>query len=471
MPPIERRGSAKGPGRSSVEHRDASFVSRQRSAATSSPRRRVLGACSTWIVAGKVVGGGCRMTRIGLISTIITILPLAGALAQAPTSANEQNPQSVEDVQALVDKIKRQLEDMDAATKKRDEGLQFLQNQIDQATGRLQGSDATNEALRAKVGELGTTVEDLTAQQKSLDENLQATAREKETLEQQLARKIAELEAVLTTERAANATALTQQQQIGQRAEARVQELEQSLASERSRVEDALTQKEAVQNQAASDLDTTRADLARAQARVAELQRLLGTTSASLIALQGTLDQTKTRVGQQQGTIDELGKRLNEALASKVEELSRYRSEFFGVLSSALGTRPDIRIVGDRFVLQSELLFDPGSAQIGPEGRAELAKVADTLQQIAQTIPPNIPWVLRVDGHTDRQPIRSGRFASNWELSTARAVSVVEYLISRGLPPDRLAAAGFGEYKPLDTRDDEIAYRRNRRIEFKLTES
>jgi chemotaxis protein MotB len=128
-------------------------------------------------------------------------------------------------------------------------------------------------------------------------------------------------------------------------------------------------------------------------------------------------------------------------------------------------------VVGDRFVLQSELLFDPGSAEIGPEGRAELAKVADTLKQIAATIPEDVPWILRVDGHTDRQPINSSRFASNWDLSTARAVAVVQYLISRGLPPERLAAAGFGEYKPLDGRDDEIAYRRNRRIEFKLTES
>jgi chemotaxis protein MotB len=391
-------------------------------------------------------------------------LPLAYAPAQEAKPTAEQNPQSVEDVQALVDKIKRQLEEMDAATRKRDEGLQFLQDQIDQATGRLEGSDATNEALRAKVGELGTTVEDLTEQQRSLDQNLQEATKEKETLEQQLARKIAELEAMLTAERTTSAAALAQERQVSQQTAVRAAMLERDLEAERARADTALAEKEA-------SVTETSAALQAAQARIRELEGLLDTARGSLLAMQSTLNQTQTRVGQQQATIEDLGQRLNEALARKVEELSRYRSEFFGTLSASLGERPDIRVVGDRFVLQSELLFDPGSAEIGPEGRAELAKVAQTLQQIAQTIPPNIPWVLRVDGHTDRQPIRSGRFASNWDLSTARAVAVVQYLISRGLPPDRLAAAGFGEYKPLDPRDDEIAYRRNRRIEFKLTES
>jgi chemotaxis protein MotB len=411
------------------------------------------------------------MKRIGSFSLVLSVLPLAAALAQEPAPPPADAPKSVEDVQALVDKIKRQLEEMDAATKQRDEGLQFLQDQIDKAAGRLEGSDATNEALRAKVGELGTTVDDLAAQQKTLDENLQATAREKETLEQQLARKIAELEAVLAAERQTSAASLAASQQKIDQGAARVTALEGELAAERSRLQAALTQEQAAASQATSTLESTRAELTLARARIAELEKLLDTTRTALVAVEGTLGETRTRVDDQQATIEDLGQRLNEALARKVEELSRYRSEFFGTLSQALGNRPDIRVVGDRFVLQSELLFDPGSAEIGPEGRAELAKVADTLKQIAATIPEDVPWILRVDGHTDRQPINSSRFASNWDLSTARAVAVVQYLISRGLPPERLAAAGFGEYKPLDGRDDEIAYRRNRRIEFKLTES
>lgn len=425
------------------------------------------------------------MRRIGLFSTLFAVLPLTVSLAQepaAPEPAVEEKQQSVEDVQALVDKIKRQLEEMDAATKQRNQGLEFLQDQIDQATGRLQGSDATNEALRAKVGELGSTVDDLAQQQKTLDENLQATTREKETLEEQLARKISELEAMLTAERRdsiavleaerqEHAAALAGEQERIRQAGARVGELEDQLATERARLESALSQERAHVSETASSLESARAELASARIRITELEGLLDATRSALVAMEGTLGATRTRVDDQQATIDDLGQRLNEALARKVEELSRYRSEFFGVLSQALGERSDIRVVGDRFVLQSELLFDPGSAQIGPEGRAELAKVAQTLQQIAKTIPEDVPWVLRVDGHTDRRPISSSRFASNWDLSTARAVAVVQYLIERGLSPERLAAAGFGEYKPLDTRDDEIAYRRNRRIEFKLTES
>ena len=404
-----------------------------------------------------------------------TVPFLAAASMIAAIHAHAQEPsakqQSVQEVQALVDKINKQLADMDAATKQRDQGLQFLQDQIDKATGRLEGTDATNEALRAKVGELGTTVDDLAAQQKTLDQNLQATTQEKETLEQQLARKISELEASLAAERKNGAAALSEKQQQIDQANTKVASLRGELAAEQSRLQGALSQEQTATSEATATLESTRDELTSARLRINQLEGLLDSTRTSLVAMESVLGDTRVRVSDQQSTIDDLGKRLNDALASKVAELSRYRSEFFGTLRQALGDRPDIRVVGDRFVLQSELLFDPGSAEIGPAGQAELDKIAQTLQQIAPSIPQNVPWVLRVDGHTDRQPIRNGRFASNWELSTARAVSVVQYLISRGLPPTRLAAAGFGEYKPLDPRDDEIAYRRNRRIEFKLTES
>ena len=173
---------------------------------------------------------------------------------------------------------------------------------------------------------------------------------------------------------------------------------------------------------------------------------------------------------QQETRIADLDRQLKEALAQQVEELSQYRSEFFGRLRQLLGDRQDIRVVGDRFVFQSELLFASGSATLDPEGTAALRELAKSLREVAGSIPSDLDWVLRVDGHTDRLPIRVGPFVSNWELSAARAISVVEFLVREGIPPDRLAAAGFGEFRPLDTRDDEIAYRRNRRIEFKLTE-
>jgi len=153
-----------------------------------------------------------------------------------------------------------------------------------------------------------------------------------------------------------------------------------------------------------------------------------------------------------------------------VQELSRYRSDFFGRLRAILGDRPDIRIVGDRFVFQSEVFFDAGQAVLKPEGRAEIDKIAGALADLEKQIPTDIPWVLRVDGHTDVRPIASSQYPSNWALSAARAISVVQYLISRGISPQHLVAAGFGEFQPLDTDKTEDAYRKNRRIELKLTE-
>lgn len=158
------------------------------------------------------------------------------------------------------------------------------------------------------------------------------------------------------------------------------------------------------------------------------------------------------------------------ALAQRVQELSRYRSEFFGRLRAILGNRPDVRIVGDRFVFQSEVFFDTGQALLLPEGRAELDKLATALIDLDKQIPAEIAWVLRVDGHTDVRPINSPQFKSNWELSSARAISVVQYLVSLGVPAQRLVAAGFAEFQPLDPEKTEEAYKRNRRIELKLTE-
>jgi chemotaxis protein MotB len=159
------------------------------------------------------------------------------------------------------------------------------------------------------------------------------------------------------------------------------------------------------------------------------------------------------------------------ALAQRVQELSRYRSDFFGRLRAILGNRPDIRIVGDRFVFQSEIFFDSGKATLDkPEGRAELDALAGALLELERKIPGEIAWVLRVDGHTDVRPISNPQFKNNWELSAGRAISVVQYLISKGISPQHLVAAGFGEFQPIDSDKTEEAYTRNRRIELKLTE-
>lgn len=191
---------------------------------------------------------------------------------------------------------------------------------------------------------------------------------------------------------------------------------------------------------------------------------------AQLEALQNSLDQAETKDREQKVMISDLGRRLNKALAQKVEELSKYRSNFFGQLRKVLGNRNDIQIVGDRFVFQSEVLFESGSAELGEAGKQRLKSLAITLIDIIPNIPPNINWILRVDGHTDSQPINTLTYPSNWELSTARATNVAKFLIQIGVPPKRIVAAGFAEYQPIDLNNDEIAFRRNRRIEFKLTQ-
>jgi chemotaxis protein MotB len=218
-------------------------------------------------------------------------------------------------------------------------------------------------------------------------------------------------------------------------------------------------------------LDSERQISARALAQIEVLNQQISALRRQFAALEEALEASEKRDKESQGRIADLGQRLNVALAQRVQELSRYRSEFFGRLRAILGNRPDIRIVGDRFVFQSEVFFDTGQALLLPEGRAELDKLATALIDLDRQIPAEIAWVLRVDGHTDVRPIiNSLLFKSNWELSSARAISVVQYLISLGVPAQRLVAAGFAEFQPLDTAANEEAYKRNRRIELKLTE-
>lgn len=171
----------------------------------------------------------------------------------------------------------------------------------------------------------------------------------------------------------------------------------------------------------------------------------------------------------QNDSLEKIAERLNVALAERAQELARYRSDFFGRLREVLGDNPNIRIVGDRFVLQSELLFDSGSADLGASGEKQVEILANTLKSVAKEIPDDIDWIVRIDGHTDRRPISSERFPSNWELSTARALAIVRFMISEGVESKRLAAAGFGEFHPLDARKTSEAYAKNRRIEIKLT--
>jgi chemotaxis protein MotB len=222
-------------------------------------------------------------------------------------------------------------------------------------------------------------------------------------------------------------------------------------------------------NEVTGQLESEKENSSKVLGQINLLNQQIAALRDQLAALGAALDVSEKKNKNAETRISELGQRLNVALAQHVQELSSYRSDFFGKLREVLGNRPDIRIVGDRFVLQSEIFFDTGRADLKPEGRAELDQVAAAIVELESQIPAEIAWILRVDGHTDVRPI-IGQFKSNWDLSAERAISVVQYLVGKGVKPSRLVAAGFGEFQPIDSGTTEDAYRRNRRIEFKLTE-
>ena len=260
----------------------------------------------------------------------------------------------------------------------------------------------------------------------------------------------------------------------------RAAELEARLSTERERT--ALAQKEveektltvrelsAQTRRIGEELTDEQQENLRARREIELLNRNLAVLRQQLARLNAALEASEAKASEQEIKIVSLGKRLNEALASKVAELARYRSEFFGRLREVLGAHREIRIEGDRFVFQSEVLFSSGSADLNPGGRQQIDRLGDTLIEISRRIPKDLNWVLRVDGHTDRIPIKTPLFASNWELSAARAISVVKQLLEKGIPATRLVAAGFGQFQPLDDGETVEAFRRNRRIEFKLTQ-
>lgn len=252
----------------------------------------------------------------------------------------------------------------------------------------------------------------------------------------------------------------------------------QTTESERSRLEELLAQGNSDTAQTdqrigalSTKLDEEKQLSQRALSQVELLNQQISALRRQIAALEDALDASENRDRESQTRIADLGKRLNVALAQRVQELNRYRSDFFGRLREILGGRSDIRIVGDRFVFPSEVLFTSGAAELNAGGQAEMLKVAQALIQIGSEIPDDINWVLRVDGHTDNIPLSgTGRIRDNWELSSSRATSVVRFFISQGIPANRLVAAGFGEFQPLDNADTDAARAQNRRIELKLTE-
>ena len=319
---------------------------------------------------------------------------------------------------------------LSAALSGREAALHKLEHQIDALSQLLALEQSTEKELRQNAAALS------------------ARLKSAETERGQLSARIAGLESDLAAERQKLAAA---QQEIATR-------------------ENRLRQLSGRAEQSAAALNAQKTISSSALAKIDMLNAQIAALRDQLTRIAAALDISEAKVKAQQGQIAELGQKLNIALVKKVEELGRYRSEFFGRLREILGNRPGIRIEGDRFVFQSEVLFAPGSAELSADAKKELDPVIATLKQIATQIPADIDWILRVDGHTDHRPIHTAQFQSNWELSNARALSVVRDAMDQGVPANRLVAAGFADTRPLDPGDTSEALSHNRRIELRLTE-
>lgn len=326
------------------------------------------------------------------------------------------------------------------ALKKAEKGkerIQVLLSDIERLRRDIEALQAVRSDLEEKVSQLAMSLEENTTERTKIEEAF-TTARDKAS----------ELLSKLSDEEERTVLA---QNQLSER-NVRLRELQELyLISE-------------------GKLETTRALSQNQSSEIQILNQQLTALRLQLKRIELALSTSELKSSEQGVIIADLGKRLNRALAAKVEELAEYRSEFFGRLREVLANRKGFTIIGDRFVFQSEVLFRSGSANLGTPGKEGLKSFATVLKDIMLRIPADLPWILQVDGHTDKNPIKTSRFPSNWELSSARAIEVVNYLISLGISPNRLSATGYGEFQPLDKRDDEIAHRRNRRIELKLTQ-
>ncbi len=291
----------------------------------------------------------------------------------------------------------------------------------------------------------------------------------KDTLLARLQKQIAQMADILSLERSQKKSAQDEASNLRATltaSESEKKRLSALLSAEGSKGSSAEAQVGAV----AKQLDEQRGLTAQALAQIELLNEQIIALRKQIAALENSLGDSDKREKSSQAQIADLGQRLNVALAKRVQELSQYRSTFFGELKKSLGERDDIQVVGDRFIFQSEIFFDSGSAELAPAGLTELDKLASALHDLEGRIPKDLNWVLRIDGHTDIRPINTATFKSNWELSSSRAISVVKYLIGKGVPPKRLVAAGFGEFQPIAAGSGEADLRRNRRIELKLTE-
>ncbi len=408
-------------------------------------------------------------------------------------SALRDTRQGLEDeIAALVqarDRLQDQYDNADDARREAERRVVLLIGEVNAAAARIRTLTETNAETLARIAEL---TEKLTASDKrvvnlqtELEKQQAAASRLRTELDKQQAA-ASLLQTDLTDSRtdaermraeleAERSRSQSQRDQLGELRDT-TKKLEARLSDQTERTQLAQTeieQRDIRLEELFSEHQLTQEKLTEEKKVSAEAQQQVELLNAQIAALRqqlariaAVLEATEAKNRDQNVQILDLGKRLNAALATKVQELARFRSEFFGRLREVLSNRDDVKIVGDRFVFQSEVLFTSGSAQIGEPGKEKLAQFAATLREISQRIPKEINWILQVEGHTDTVPIRNEQFRSNWELSAGRAISVVKFLVEQGIPADRLSATGYGENQPIDPQDLE----RNRRIEMKLTQ-
>jgi chemotaxis protein MotB len=430
-------------------------------------------------------------TALGQVETLTGGTTDRDAQLQEATRVIRDNQATIERQRRELAQLQSDLATLRTGTQDRDLTVGNLSTALD--ASRKEASD-----LGAELDRTRTDLDRTQAERDRTQQDLKAGQERAQALETQLTASQQDVKAGQERAQALETQLATSQQDI-KAGQQRAQALESQLAASQQDVKAGQDRAQTLESQVAAsqkDVQDLTARIAQLDSRIAELSGTLDRATAALATekstsegersrgeqlaaeaaalrqqlsdIESTLRNSEKTVGDKDVEIANLNSRLNQALVRRVDELSRSRSVFFGRLRDVLGERQDVRVVGDRFVFQSEVLFPVGSADLQPGGEEQLATFAGTLKRIAAQFPPDVDWLLRIDGHTDRQPITGGPFPTNWQLSTARALSVLNYLSSQGIPPQRMAAAGFGEWQPLDTGNTPEAYRRNRRIELRL---
>ena len=401
-------------------------------------------------------------TLLMVIIFVLLVFVLAQAfLTVALTGRSHELDKANQQLSALADQL--------SLERGKSAGLQLSVSQLGAA---LAARSAERDKLAAQLSAATAASAKLQSQLSSTAAQADSATRQLADAQSQLAemkRQIAELDKTVAVDKDTLQAKLSDLATLANQARALAalrDELERQAQDAAARAMTEQQRREAVQAQLTDEKKL--GDSARAQ--IALLNQQIDQLKTQLAAIAASLEIQQQANKDKDAQIANLGQKLNVALAAKVEELTQYRSEFFGKLRALLSNRAGIQVVGDRFVFQSEVLFPVGSADLTQAGIAQMTTLAVTIKDIASEIPSDLHWVLRVDGHTDPQPVKGGQFASNWELSAQRAITVVKLLIADGVPPEHLAATAFGEYQPFGPGDTPEAYAKDRRIELRLTD-